>query len=116
MCENFFIFLSVFLILITPVFYYIYKVILDSLISLVKDKTIITKDTAIYMSKAMNIMSKNRESNKAFSKAAYELQKKLFSNRIRKFKDKLNKNPFLHPIKTLNKKPKNIQILYICNL
>lgn len=99
MCENLFIFLSVFLILVNPILYYIYKVLLDSLISLVKDKTTITKDLAIQMSKMMNLISKNRESNKAFSKVAYELRKNIFSNRIRRFKDKLNKNPFLHPIK-----------------
>ena len=99
MCENLFIFLSVFLVLVNPVLYYIYKVILDSLISLVKDKTTITKDTAIYMSIAMNMISEDRESNKASSKVEYELQKNFFSNRIRRFKDKLNKNPFLHPIK-----------------
>lgn len=99
MCENLFIFLSVFLILINPVLYYIYKIILDSLISLVKDKTTITKDTALYMSKSMNVISKNKESNKVFSKGLYELDKKIYSNKIRRLKNKLNKNPFLHPIK-----------------
>ena len=99
MCENLFIFLSTFLILVNPVLYYIYKVILDSLISLIKDKNTITKDTAIYMSESMNSLSKYKESKKAFSKVAYELNKIFFRRRLERFKNKLNNNPFLHPIK-----------------
>ncbi len=51
------------------------------------------------MSKSMNVISKYKESNKAFSKLSYELDKKIFSNKIRRFKNKLITNPFLNPIK-----------------
>lgn len=99
MCENLFIFLSVFLILVNPILYYIYKVILDSLISLVEDRTTITKDLAIYMSKMMNIIKIDRETMKAFSKISHEANKIIFRSKIRRFKNKLNTNPFLHPLK-----------------
>lgn len=99
MCENLFISLSVFLILVNPILYYFYRVLLNSLISLIKDKSTITKQKAIYMSIAMNAIKKNRESNKAISKLLYEANKIIFRSKIRRFRDSLNTNPILHPVK-----------------
>lgn len=104
MSEDLFLTLSVFLILINPILYYFYEVMLDLLISLIKDKSKITKDTAIQMSKVMNMISKNREFNNEISEKLQKTNKLIFESKIKSFQYKLKTNPFLHPLKWYKKR------------
>ncbi len=97
--ENIFIALSVILILVNPILYYFYEFTLNSSISIIKEKSVITKDDAIFMSKFMNILSESKESDEILSKKLRETEKLIFRSKISRIKYKLKTNPFLHPLK-----------------